>query len=157
MGQIISLLNLYPVLTDFKKNAKKIVLVTGCFDILHSAHEQFLYQAKLAGNVLLVGLETDVRVKILKGKGRPVNSWQKRAQKLAALKTVDYVFPLPENLADPGIQKALIVGIKPSILAVSSHTSFLDQKKTLVEKAGGKLKVVLLQDKNISTSILTKI
>ena len=50
---------------------KKIVLATGCFDILHPAHLEFLALAKEQGDVLIVGLETDARVRQLKGKDRP--------------------------------------------------------------------------------------
>src|SRR3990172_12032671 len=52
---------------------KKIVLVTGVFDLLHDEHRNFLKVAKKAGDFLIVGLESDTRVRALKGVGRPVH------------------------------------------------------------------------------------
>lgn len=152
MEKILSLQWLYRQLPLWRQNNVSIVLVTGCFDILHSAHEMFLKNAKKEGGMLIVGLETDKRVNFLKGKGRPVNSLRKRAENLAKLEFVDYIFELPENIGTPEVQESLISGIKPDILAVSSHTSYLDRKKEVVEKFGGKLKIVLAQDSRFSTS-----
>lgn len=156
MPKVVTLASLYQRLKAWEKNGKKIVLVTGCFDILHSAHELFLRQAHQEGDLLLVGLESDKRIHQLKGKGRPVNPFWKRAKNLAKLPQVDFVFPLPENLNQAQVQYSLIAGIKPDILAVSSHTTHLDKKKAIMKKLGGKLKVVLIHDSSISTSKILK-
>ena len=64
----------------------KIVLVGGCFDILHLGHVVFLEKAKKEGDVLVVLLESDEKVRFLKGKGRPVHTQSERAEILSALK-----------------------------------------------------------------------
>ena len=60
----------------------KKILVTGVFDLLHQEHINFLTKAKAVGDILVVGLETDTRVKQLKGFNRPINSTKDRLQNL---------------------------------------------------------------------------
>ncbi len=75
----------------FRKKRKKIVFTNGVFDIIHRGHVEYLAKAKKMGDVLLVGLNSDVSVKRLKGKLRPLQSQQDRAVILLALEAVDYV------------------------------------------------------------------
>lgn len=135
---------------------QSIVLVTGCFDILHSEHIKLLQAAKNKGGMLLVGVESDRRVRQLKGIGRPVNRFAKRIRKLVETGIPDYVFPLPEKFDSSVEHEALMAKIRPQILAVSSHTDHLDQKKALVSRYGGELRVVLPHNPQISTSRLLK-
>lgn len=152
MTKIVNIEQLLFNIRALKKLQKRIVLVTGCFDILHSAHKEFLKRAKREGDILLVGLESDERVKRLKGEKRPVNSWRKRAKALAILPEVDFVSLLPKNLEKREVQERLISQIKPDILAISAHTPNINKKKAVMEKFGGKIKIVLGYDSNISTT-----
>ena len=68
-----------------------IVLANGCFDILHFGHVKHLQEARSFGTRLIVSLTEDEFV--LKGKGRPLYPWRKRAYVLRALKCVDEVIP----------------------------------------------------------------
>lgn len=129
-------------LEQIDPRGKKLVLATGCFDILHSAHREFFKKAKKAGDILAVGLESDKRVRKLKGKGRPVFRLAKRATNLTDIPEIDYIFALPENLDSRSGAEDFISRLKPDILAVSAHTSYIDIKKQIVEKYGGKLKIV---------------
>jgi len=151
MSQITSLKKLlatnYQLLTT-----KTIVLVTGVFDLLHSEHQKFLKKAKSQGDILLVGLETDRRVKKLKGPARPVWKLKKRLKEIAKLPFIDYAFPLPEKFDQPEDHEKLISQLKPNILAVSVNTPNLDAKKKLLEKYNGKLKIVLPHNSKISTT-----
>jgi len=70
------------VLHKARSEKQTVVLVTGVFDIFHSEHKVFLQKAKQAGDILLVGIESDVRVTQIKGPGRPINSQQKRQQRV---------------------------------------------------------------------------
>jgi D-beta-D-heptose 7-phosphate kinase/D-beta-D-heptose 1-phosphate adenosyltransferase len=70
----------------------KKVFVNGTFDILHVGHIALLDYAKSLGDQLVVGIDSDDRVKLLKGSDRPVNSQVERGTLLAALKSVDEVF-----------------------------------------------------------------
>lgn len=129
-----------------KINDKKVVLVTGVFDILHQEHEIFLQKAREQGERLIIGVESDVRVKKMKGVGRPINPQKKRVENLIKLQITNDVFILPEQFDKPQDHEALISKIKPDILAVSSHTMHLDKKTKIVEKYGGKVVVVHQQN-----------
>lgn len=82
---------------DLKKRGKKIVFTNGCFDILHVGHVKYLEEAKSFGDVLILGLNSDESVTILKGEGRPINPQMDRAYILAALEPVDYVVIFSED------------------------------------------------------------
>ena len=70
----------------------KKVFVNGTFDILHVGHIALLDYAKSLGDQLVVGIDSDDRVRLLKGSDRPINSQVERGTLLAALKSVDEVF-----------------------------------------------------------------
>ena len=90
---------------------KKIVFTNGCFDILHRGHIEYLKKAKELGDILVVGLNSDESVKKIKGKGRPINRQEDRAELLASLEFVDYVV-----IFDEDTPYNLIREIKPDIL-----------------------------------------
>ena len=69
----------------------KTVFVNGTFDLLHEGHLRMLSFAKLQGDYLTVAIDSDDRVKKLKGETRPINSQQERAILLSYLKPVDKV------------------------------------------------------------------
>lgn len=93
------------------RNSKKVVFTNGCFDILHVGHVKYLQQAKSLGDLLVVGLNSDSSVKILKGDTRPVQNEQDRADILAALNCVDFVVLFSEETP-----LELIKIVKPDIL-----------------------------------------
>jgi glycerol-3-phosphate cytidylyltransferase len=124
-----------------RQAGKTVVLVTGVFDVLHDQHKNFLLAAKKEGDVLLIGLESDVRVREMKGADRPVNPQQVRQQNVDAWHIADAVFILPE-VFELEQRKALIEELRPHVLAVSSHTAHLEKKAAIMEEFGGTLKVV---------------
>ena len=67
------------------------IIVNGTFDIVHSGHLQLLSYARMLGDHLTVAIDSDARVKSLKGPGRPVNSQEERAELLSYLRVVDDV------------------------------------------------------------------
>jgi rfaE bifunctional protein nucleotidyltransferase chain/domain len=103
--------NLLKAVSGLKNSGKVVVFTNGCFDILHAGHVRYLSAAKSLGDALIVGLNSDVSVKIIKGEKRPIVSEDQRAEVLAALFCVDYValFDEPDPLN-------LICAIKPDIL-----------------------------------------
>jgi rfaE bifunctional protein nucleotidyltransferase chain/domain len=70
----------------------RIVCASGCFDVLHVGHLRYLQFAKNLGSVLLVAINSDESVRLLKGSSRPINCASDRASLLLALRPVDYVF-----------------------------------------------------------------
>lgn len=83
--------DLSDIRSKIREENKKLVFTNGCFDILHKGHVSYLNQAKLLGDYLIVGVNSDKSVKKLKGESRPVNSELDRAFILDNLKSVDYV------------------------------------------------------------------
>ena len=77
------------------------VFVNGTFDILHLGHIGLLEYAKSLGDELIVGIDSDARVKLLKGENRPINTERERSQMLLAIKYVNKVFVFDtEELAE---------------------------------------------------------
>lgn len=155
-SKIISYQDISLISQKIKDNSKTIVLVTGVFDLLHSAHRQFLQKAKKTADYLFVGIEPDLRVKKLKGKDRPIQNEKLRQKNISNLKFIDYTFILPENFSSEKSHKELINLLKPDILAVSSHTPFLETKKNILKNYNTTLKIVMKKDKSISTSQIIK-
>ncbi len=79
-----------------KRNGRKVVFTNGCFDLLHPGHLRSLEAARALGDVLIVGLNSDESVRVLKGSDRPVIPEQERAEILASLECVDAVTIFPE-------------------------------------------------------------
>lgn len=77
-------------MSNISKN--KIIWTNGCFDILHTGHIELLKFAKSKGDFLFVGIDSDKRVKNLKGEKRPINSQWDRKKMLESIKYVDKVF-----------------------------------------------------------------
>lgn len=78
----------------------KNILVNGVFDVLHTGHLNLLEYAKRLGGILHVAIDSDSRVKILKGANRPINTQDERKRMLEALRVVDvvHVFDTSEEL-----------------------------------------------------------
>ena len=78
------------------------IIVNGTFDVLHKGHIVLLEYAKSLGTSLLVCIDSDRRVKELKGNTRPINNQYDRAYMLTALKSVDlvWVFDSDQELID---------------------------------------------------------
>lgn len=96
-----------------KTVGKKLVTVNGSFDILHAGHLDQLEEAKKQGDVLFIGVNSDVSVKDGKGPTRPFIPEQARAAMLAALTCVDYVIII--DAAYNKVQDILIDTVQPAV------------------------------------------
>ena len=92
------------------------VFVNGTFDLLHPGHISLLNYAKSLGNYVIVGIDTDDRVREKKGPTRPIYNQEDRGLMLIALEAVDEVtyFDSDESL------EALVKNIKPDVMVVGS-------------------------------------
>ncbi|MBS1749874.1 MAG: D-glycero-beta-D-manno-heptose 1-phosphate adenylyltransferase [Bacteroidetes bacterium] len=137
----------------WKLLGKKIVFTNGCFDILHKGHLEILSQAATSGDMLIVGLNSDHSVKLLKGEGRPVNDESFRALILASLTIVDAVV-----LFDELTPSNLIKDIEPDVLLKGGDYS-IDQIVGAEEviKNGGEVKIVPLVKGYSTTALIEKI
>ena len=123
------------------KKHKSIVLVGGCFDIIHIGHIKFLQEAKKHADVLVVLLESDEKVQKLKGKNRPLFKVEERAEVLSSLKPIDYVVILPMTKSDSDYEK-LILQIHPSVIAVTEHDPLIVKKRSHAIRVGAKLVII---------------
>ncbi len=76
---------------ELKKMKKKVVFVSGSYDLLHVGHARFIEQAAILGDALIVGIPSDKSLRATKGIGRPIISELSRAKVLGHLDTIDYV------------------------------------------------------------------
>ncbi len=134
---------------------KRVVLVGGCFDVLHPGHVIFLEKAKRLGDRLVVLLESDERVNKLKGHHRPVYTQKLRAKMLSALKAVDQVISLPFMQIDAQYDQ-LIAKLHPDIIAVTDGYANVKHHKRVADKVGAKLKYVTGVVGNHSSTRLLK-
>lgn len=134
---------------------KKIVLVGGCFDVLHYGHIKFLEQAKTHGDALVVLLESDEKVRAMKGDKRPIHTQKQRKSMLRSLICVDEIVMLPATTTDT-YYKELIDGMKPSVVAVTEGDPILEKKRTQAATIGARL-VVIPKIHTPSTSQLAKL
>jgi D-glycero-beta-D-manno-heptose 1-phosphate adenylyltransferase len=98
-------------LSDLRRLGNRVVFTNGCFDILHAGHVRYLSQARSFGDVLVIGLNSDQSVKMIKGEKRPIISELQRAEVLEGLWCVDYVTLFHEP--DPLV---LIKKLMPDVL-----------------------------------------
>lgn len=142
-------------LADFRKNNadKKIVFTNGCFDILHVGHKRYLQKAAELGDVLIIGVNSDVSVKRLKGPDRPINNENDRAEMLAALGFVDNVV-----IFDEDTPYELINEIQPDVLVKGGDYSPEQVVgRDIVEGRGGELVLIPFVDGKSTTNIINKI
>ena len=112
--------------SNAKDNGEKLVMTNGCFDILHAGHVEYLQKASELGDRLIVAVNSDESVKVLKGESRPVNGLENRMAVLAGLQSVDWVVPFSEETPE-----RIISNVLPNILVKGGDY-------TVEEIAGGR-------------------
>ena len=141
------------IIKKIKAERKKIVFTNGCFDLLHVGHIRYLSQAKKLGDFLIIGLNSDRSVKKLKGKDRPINSFEDRATLLSALNSVDLVIKFeeqtPENLIKDIVPDVLVKGGDYNIEDIVGYQ--------IVIQNGGQVKTLSFYDGYSSTNYIDKI
>jgi len=95
-----------------QRRGERVVLTSGCFDLLHVGHARSLAEARRMGDRLVVGVNADATVRRLKGRDRPIVPARQRAELLAALECVDWVVIFPEPTP-----RALIAALRPDVYA----------------------------------------
>lgn len=152
-NKIVSLDELQKQLAACKKDGKKIVSTSGCFDILHAGHVTYLEEAKAAGDILVVMLNSDTSVRGLKGEERPIVPQEERSVVIAGLGCVDYVV-----LFDDRTPCGLIDLLQPDVVIKGGdyegkHIPEMDS----VSRYGGAVQYVSIVEGCSSTNIIEKI
>lgn len=113
-NKVVTQQYLFSILPNLRKD-KKIVFTNGVFDVIHKGHVFYLHQARQLGDLLILGLNTDVSVKRLKGNDRPINNESDRAFVLSAFYFIDYIVLFSDDTP-----YELIKTIQPDILVKGS-------------------------------------
>lgn len=150
MRMIITLADLANVRSQHQN--EKVVLTSGTFDMLHVGHLRYLEAVKSLGNIVVVMLSSDARVKARKGPSRPIINENDRAKMLNALRLVDYVFIDPAKSAPDQIDSVhaeIVASLNPDLYATDGpDIRFID----IMEKS--KLVVLPRTDESVSTSAI---
>ncbi len=151
-SEVLNLSELANATAFYKNQNKKIVFTNGCFDLLHVGHVRYLKQAKSLGDVLIVGINTDLSVQKLKGPTRPIQNESDRAEILAALEAVDHSVLFAEETP-----LQLIQIIKPDFLVKGGDWK-IEQivGSDFVLKNGGQVLSLQFVDGKSTTSLVEK-
>ena len=153
MGRVLALDDMLHERERLRREGLSLVFTNGVFDILHRGHCEYLADARNLGDALVVGLNSDASVRILKGDKKPIVPESDRAAVLASLASVDYVVLFGEQTP-----QALVSALLPDIL-VKGGDYALDEivGRREVEAAGGKVLTIPLTEGRSSTNILATI
>lgn len=150
-GRVLSrgeLLNRYG-----RPREERLVFTNGVFDLLHVGHLVSLEAARAFGERLVVGINSDVSTRRLKGPSRPYQPEGDRARLVAALRCVDAV-----TLFDEDTPEALIAELLPDVLVKGAdYTEQEVAGADAVRAAGGEVRLVELVDGRSTTDIAARI
>ena len=145
--------SLYPLLEIWKRNQNTIVFTNGCFDLIHNGHVDSLQKSAAFGTKLIVGLNSDASVKLLKGDKRPILNQQARAELLAAFECIDAVIIFEEETPAEVIAKiipdVLVKGAQYEIHEIAGHDTVLNN--------GGRVETLELVEGISTSEIIEKI
>ncbi len=137
-NKIVSRGELQRRVAAWRRAGERIILTNGCFDVLHVGHVRYLRGAKALGGRVVVAVNSDASVRLLKGEGRPVMPAAERAELLAALEPVDLVIVFDE----PDV-RALIRELRPDIHAKGTdYTAESVPERDEVQACGGRVAIV---------------
>ena len=136
-GKILSREEATARVQAWRAQGKTVAYANGCFDLLHLGHVRTLESARQQADMLVVGINSDVSARQLKGPGRPMVPEQERAGMVAALACVDVVVVFPELSSLPVIE-----ALKPDVW-VKGGDYDLDtvnqEERAFVESYGGRV------------------
>ena len=151
--KIVEIEELKKRVAQWRIKSNTLVFTNGCFDILHVGHIHTLQEAKKLGDKLIVALNSDASVRILKGEERPINNEKDRASIIAALDVVDLVVIFREQT--PIIPIELIC---PEILVKGGDWKVEEiVGGEFVQEHGGKIYAIPFQEGYSSSNLIEKI
>lgn len=124
MSKIKNKRSLLSLVKTTKSKGLSIVLTSGSWDMLHVGHMRYLKKAKEYGDILIVGVDSDQKIKLRKGKNRPIVHEKERVEMLAHLECVDFIIIKSHREKS----NELIRLVSPDVLVVSESTGHSRQK-----------------------------
>lgn len=142
----------------WKAAGESVGFTNGCFDILHKGHVTYLSQARAQCDRLIVAINKDVSVRLLKGPTRPVNDEDARAAVIGALGSVDMVVLFGASSAGEDNTPCAVIGTFKPDLFFKGGDYTIDQlpEAKIVQAYGGKVRIMPMQDGFSTTSIIEK-
>jgi D-beta-D-heptose 7-phosphate kinase/D-beta-D-heptose 1-phosphate adenosyltransferase len=138
---------------DARAHGEKVVFTNGCFDIIHAGHVGYLKEARKQGDRLIVAINDDASVTRLKGKGRPINSIDRRMAVVSGLESVDWVVSFTENTPE-----SLLRELKPDVLIKGGDYGIGEVVGSeFVHSYGGEVMVLAFLDNCSTSAIVDKI
>jgi rfaE bifunctional protein nucleotidyltransferase chain/domain len=138
MAAIITLERLQEIVAAQRAAGRTIALANGVFDLLHVGHIRYLEGAKAEADVLVVAVNDDDSVRMLKGEGRPVMKEADRAELIAALRCVDYVVLFSGRTVGD-----LLLRLRPDVHCKGTdYTVETVPERPIVESYGGRTAIV---------------
>ncbi|MBS0350000.1 MAG: adenylyltransferase/cytidyltransferase family protein [Proteobacteria bacterium] len=152
--KILSFTDIPNVVTLLKNQKQTVIFAHGVFDMLHRGHVTLLVEAKKIGGILIVGVENDKNVKVLKGKNRPIHSEQARLYVLSNLTPVDHLFLIPEYKNEDlnGFYNDLYKKIRADVLATCVDAGIYGPLKKQHAAAAGMKLVDITERYELNTS-----
>ena len=148
--KILPLARAFEVIDDLRRLGKRVVFTNGCFDLLHPGHTRYLAEARKLGDVLVVAVNSDRSVRVLKGPGRPIMPEDERADILAALEAVSYV-----TIFDDLTPQAVIARMLPHVLVKGGDWGPMEiVGRAEVEAAGGRVVSIPVVPGHSTSSII---
>lgn len=150
---VMTLAQLQLAVADARAHGEKIVFTNGCFDIIHAGHVGYLKEAKKHGDRLIVAINDDASVTRLKGKGRPINSIDRRMAVVAGLESVDWVVSFAEDTPEN-----LLHALKPDVLIKGGDYGIEGVVGSdFVRSYGGEVMVLAFLDNCSTSAIVSRI
>jgi rfaE bifunctional protein nucleotidyltransferase chain/domain len=138
MATIVTLERLQEIVAAERAAGRTIALANGVFDLLHVGHIRYLAGAKAEADVLVVAINDDESVRMLKGEGRPVMNESDRAELIAALRCVDYVILFSGKTVGD-----LLLRLRPDVHCKGTdYTVETVPERPVVESYGGRTAIV---------------
>jgi D-beta-D-heptose 7-phosphate kinase/D-beta-D-heptose 1-phosphate adenosyltransferase len=151
--KIVSLDELLAIVQAKRHAGQRIVFTNGCFDLLHGGHLQLLAFARAQGDVLVVGINSDRAVRLIKGKQRPIYSAIERGHILAALEMVNYVVVFDDLRAEQIIRE-----VRPDVLVKGSDWRGQPiDGQDFVESNGGQVLLAPMLEGHSTTSTIARL
>jgi rfaE bifunctional protein nucleotidyltransferase chain/domain len=127
-----------PFAADARSEGHRVILANGCFDLIHAGHVRYLAGAKALGGKLLVAINSDRQVRMLKGEGRPFLPEAERAEIVAAFRWVDAV-----TIFDEPTVEELVRLVRPDLHAKGTdYTTDSVPERAVVIECGGQVAIV---------------
>ncbi len=158
MGYILDKKTIVEISHQLRKKGNKVVFTHGTFDLFHAGHASFLSNSKKLGDILIVGVEDNKRVKIFYGNKNPIIDEKERLEIVCEQKFTDFVFLLSDKVITDRIKgwKLIYKELYPNVITygrdfgfepILRHTLRGIEYKQVMDKYGGKFSTTKIIEK----------